>query len=106
MNVIKPKKFLKILDHDEYLNYKAKVIFSYNGFIGKYEWLDYRVFKMQGLQDQTAGFAGQFLYLNWNAEENRNLVDIETYKTLYDIDTQLGVGPTGQLHNCLQLGIH
>ena len=52
-----------------------------------------------------AGFAGQFLYLHWSEQENRNLVDIETYKTLYEIDTQLGVGPTGQLHNCLQSGI-
>ena len=96
---------MKILDHDGYFNYKAKVIFSYNGFIRPYQFLDFRVFKNQGLQDQPAGYAGQFLYLNWNAEENKNLVDIETYKALYDIDTQLGVGPTGQLHNCLQPGI-
>ena len=58
------------------------------------------------MQLQPAGFAGQFLFLNWSSEENKNLVDVENYKILYDIDTELGVGPTGQLHNCLQLGIH
>ena len=88
-----------------YLNFKAKVIFSYHGFIGKYEWFDFFQLKIAGLRRQPAGFAGQFLYLNWSLKENKNLVDIETYKTLYDIDSQFGVQSTGQLHNCLQPGI-
>ena len=88
-----------------YLNYKAKVIFSYHGFIGEDEWFDFPHYIKLGLQRQPAGFAGQFLYLNWSPEESKNLVDIETYKILYDIDTQLGVGQTGQLHNCLQARI-
>ena len=64
------------------------MIFSYHGFIGEYDWFDFNTLTSEGLQDQVAGFAGQFLYLNWSTEENKNLVDIETYKTLYDIDTQ------------------
>ena len=94
-----------MFDRFEYLSYKAKVIFAYNGFIGEEEWHDFMFFQTQGLQNAPAGFAGQFLYLHWKPELNRNTVDIETYKTLYDIDTELGVKPTGQLHNCLQSGI-
>ena len=97
---------MKIFHNYDYLNYKAKVIFSYHGFTGKDEWFDFAHYKLIGLQQQPAGFAGQFLFLNWSNEQNKNLVDIETYKILYDIDTELGVEPTGQLHNCLQLGIH
>ena len=82
------------------------MIFSYHGFIGEDEWLNFAQYKIAGLQNLPAGFAGQFLYLNWSNEQNKNLVDIETYKILYDIDTQLGVEPTGQLHNCLQLGVN
>ena len=85
-----------------YLHYKARVIFSYHGFIREDQWFNFAHFKAAGLQNQPAGFAGQFLFLNWNNELGKNLVDIETYKSLYDIDTQLGVEPTGQLHNCLQ----
>ena len=79
-----------------YLNYKAKVIFSYHGFIGEDDWFNFAHYKAAGLQNQPAGFAGQFLFLNWSNEQGKNLVDIETYKILYDIDTQLGVEPTGQ----------
>ena len=93
---------LKLFHNHAYLNYKAKVIFSYHGFIGKDDWFNFPHYKSSGLQNQPAGFAGQFLFLNWNNELGKNLVDIETYKSLYDIDTQLGVEPTGQLHNCLQ----
>ena len=78
------------------------MIFSYNGFVGEDDWFDFDHYQKLGLQNAPAGFAGQFLYLNWNDKVNRNLVDIEIYKTLYDIDTALGVEPTGQLHNCLQ----
>ena len=78
------------------------MIFAYNGFVGEDDWYEFVHFKAAGLQNQPAGFAGQFLYLNWSNDQNKNLVDIETYKILYDIDTQLGVEPTGQLHNCLQ----
>ena len=85
-----------------YLNYKAKVIFSFRGFIGKNQWFDFDELKAAGLQNQPAGFAGQFLFLHWNNEERKNSVDIETYKILYDIDTELSVEPTGQLHSCLQ----
>ena len=85
-----------------YLNYKAKVIFSYHGFIGEDDWFHFGHYKAAGLQNQPAGFAGQFLFLNWSFTENKNLVDIETYKILYEIDSELGVEPTGQLHNCLQ----
>ena len=99
-------KCFKILYYYGYLNYKAKVIFSYHGFIGEDDWYEFSHYKLQGLQLQPAGFAGQFLFLNWSNEANRNLVDIESYKILYDIDNELGVDPTGQLHNCLQLGMH
>ena len=78
------------------------MIFSYNGFIRKFDWFPFAEYQAAGLLNQTAGFAGQFLYLNWSDEKNKNLVNIETYKVLYDIDTQLGLKPTGQLHNCLQ----
>ena len=98
-------KGFKIFNYYGYLNYKAKDIFSYHGFIGKDEWFEFSHYQRQGLQRQPAGFAGQFLFLNWSNEQNKNLVDIETYKTLYDIDRELGVEPTGQLHNCLQSGI-
>ena len=96
---------LKLFDNQVYLYYKAKVIFSYHGFIAKDEWINfppYHLGSTSGLKKHPAGFAGQFLYLNWNNELGKNLVDIETYKVLYDIDTQLGVEPTGQLHNGLQ----
>jgi len=100
------KKYLKNskiwLFRYAYLDYKAKVIFSYHGFVGKNQWFNFAELKGAGLQNQPAGFAGQFLYLHWNNDESKNSVDIETYKTLYDIDTELGVEPTGQLHNCLQ----
>ena len=98
-------KCFQILHNYGYLNYKAKVIFSYHGFIGQDQWYEFSHYKRNGLQHQTAGFAGQFLFLNWSNKENKNLADIESYKILYDIDTELGVKPTGQLHNCLQSGI-
>ena len=89
-------KMKKKFHYYNYLTYKAKVIFSYHGFIGEDQWFEFEHYKLAGLQRQPAGFAGQFLYLNWSDAENKNLVDIETYKILYEIDTQLGVGPTGQ----------
>lgn len=95
-------KMKKKFYYYNYLTYKAKVIFSYHGFIGEDRWFEFEHYKLAGLQRQPAGFAGQFLYLNWSDAENKNLVDIETYKILYEIDTQLGVEPTGQLHSCLQ----
>ena len=95
-------KYIKLFPNYVYLNYKAKVIFSYHGFIRKHDWFSSMDLQYAGLQKQPAGFAGQFLFLNWNYEQNKNLVDIETYKILYDMDTELGVKPTGQLHNCLQ----
>ena len=95
-------KYSKSFHYRSYLNYKAKVIFSYHGFIGKDDWFYFDHYEDARLLNLPAGFAGQFLFLNWSNEQNKNLVDIETYKTLYDIDTELGVKPTGQLHNCLQ----
>ena len=78
-------KSYKIFNHYGYLNYKAKVIFSYHGFIGENEWFEFAHFKQAGLQHQTPGFASQFLYLNWDDVRMKNLVDIETYKILYEI---------------------
>ena len=95
-------KYLKLNDNYAYLHYKTKVIFSYRGFIRKHDWAPLAEYQYHGLLSRPAGFAGQFLFLHWNYEQNKNLVDIETYKVLYDIDTQLGVKATGQLHNCLQ----
>ena len=75
-------KIKKNFHYYDYLTYKAKVIFSYHGFIGEDQWFEFEHYRRAGLQYMPAGFAGQFLYLNWSDAENKNLVLSNRYRNL------------------------